>query len=125
MTHTITRRRDIPKLALLTALLTFAIGYLAIATLATTPAPASANSSVPALSEAGDGDHGAANAEIPTLTNNIAQPNGGAEPQLPIGIGLLAIGLLGLVLGLAAFQKPAPTPAGDDARPITATVAVR
>ena len=59
-------------------------------------------------------NHGPSSAEIFTLTN-VGQPRGGAEGQLPLGIGLLAVGLLGLVYGLAAIRKtsspaPAPTP---------------
>lgn len=103
MTHTITPRRDIPNVALLTALLTVAICYLSIATLATTPAPASADGSGPT----GTWGHVASKADVPTLTNDVAQPSAGAEPQLTLGIGLLAIGLVGLVIGLAAYRRPA------------------
>ena len=56
---------------------------------------------------------GPASAEVSTLTNNVGQLRGSAEGQLPLGIGLLAVGLLGLVYGIAATlstSSPSPAP---------------
>lgn len=47
-------------------------------------------------------------AEVPTLTNDVGRSFGSAEGQLPLGIGLLAVGLLGLVYGLAATLSTRP-----------------
>ncbi|HEV2786219.1 MAG TPA: hypothetical protein VGV67_07530, partial [Solirubrobacteraceae bacterium] len=46
-------------------------------------------------------------AQVPTLTNDVGQRGGGAERQLPLGIALLTLGLLGLVFGVAKMR---PTP---------------
>lgn len=47
--------------------------------------------------------YAASSAKSPTLTNDIGQPREGAEWQLPVGLGLLAAGLLGVVYGLATI----------------------
>jgi hypothetical protein len=41
-------------------------------------------------------------AQVPTLTNDVGQPGGGAEAQLAVGIALLTFGLLGVLAGIAA-----------------------
>ena len=48
-----------------------------------------------------DAGYVASSAKSPTLTNDIGRPGDGADWQLPIGIDLLAVGLLGLGFGLA------------------------
>jgi hypothetical protein len=75
MNHTLTQRTTAGTLALLTALIVVVAGWI------TTAGACAA-------------EHG------PTLTNDVGQPPGGTEPQLALGIGLLAIGGLGLVIGL-------------------------
>ncbi|MDP8907957.1 MAG: hypothetical protein M3N47_02320, partial [Chloroflexota bacterium] len=57
----------------------------------------------------------------PTLTNDARQPRGGSEQQLPLGIALMGLGVLGLAVGLATLlttrrEPPAP----PDARSIAA-----
>lgn len=49
--------------------------------------------------------YAASSAKSPTLTNDIGRPSDGAEWQRPIGVGLLAVGLLGLVYGLTAIRS--------------------
>ena len=77
MNHTLTQRTAAGTLALVMTVVVVVAGWI-------TTAVASA------------AEH------VPTLTNDVGQPAGGAESQLPLGIGLLAIGVLGIVLGLAA-----------------------
>ena len=80
MNHTLTQRTAAGTLALLTTLIAVVAGWI-------TTAVASA------------AEH------VPTLTNDVGQPAGGAEQQLPLGLGLLTIGVLGLVIGLAAGRS--------------------
>ena len=47
-----------------------------------------------------EASEGAGAAGLPTLTNDVGQPSGGTESQLPVGLGLLAVGLLGVGYGL-------------------------
>ena len=46
--------------------------------------------------------------ELPTLVNDVGRPASDSQPELTVGIGLLAIGLLGLVLGVTARLAPRP-----------------
>lgn len=87
MNHTLTQRTAAWTLMLLTALIVVAAGWV-------TTAVASA------------AEH------VPTLTDDVGQPPGGAEQQLALGIGLLTIGVLGLVVGLVIglSQRRARTP---------------
>lgn len=80
MKHTITHRTGLPAVALLTVVAAALAGY---------PMTADAFAA----------------AQVPTLTNEVGQPAGGAEPQLVLGIALLAIGLVGLAIGLAAYSR--------------------
>ena len=41
-------------------------------------------------------------AQAPTLTNDIGQPAGHAEPQVTVGIALLVLGAIGVAAGVAA-----------------------
>lgn len=103
-----TRSRRISKLALLAVLALVVVS----APTATSAATASTNAPDRWLSEPADAGHVASSAEIPTLTNDIGQPDGGAEWQLPVGVGLLAAGQVGLVYGLttrlASDRRPKP-----------------
>ena len=95
-----TRALSISALALLAVLAQVSGGYattLASAASANTPR---ADSSLLESGIAGDVE---SSAKRPTLTNDIGQPSDGAEWQLPVGIGLLAVGLLGLLCGHAAI----------------------
>lgn len=87
-------------LALLAVLAAVGVGYSASAASA---APASQNGSDRALFTSDNAGQVAPSAEVPTLTNDVGQPGGGAGWQLYLGIGLLAVGLLALVYGLAAL----------------------
>lgn len=104
MSSTFTRGRIISTLALLAVL---------AAAAAAPAAPANKESADRSLSVSANAGYVASPAKSPTLTNHIGQPSGGAEWQLPVGIGLLALGLLGLGYGLAAVlsmrrqQRPA------------------
>jgi hypothetical protein len=43
--------------------------------------------------------------QTPTLTNDVAQPPGHAEPQVALGIALLALGAIGLAAGTAQLAR--------------------
>lgn len=92
----LTRSRGIAPVALLAVL-----AAIAAVLPATALAAPSANScSDRPLSTSATANHFATSREIPTLTNDVGQPSSGAGLQLPLGIGLVAVGLLGLVYGL-------------------------
>ena len=86
------------RVALLAVLAAVAVGLPATAL----AAPLTDSSADRALSTSATANQFAASGEIPTLTNDVGQPSSGVGLQLPLGIGLLAVGLLGLVYGLAA-----------------------
>ena len=96
---TYTRRRIVSVLALLTALVVVAAAGMANSACATTQSNASSDRW---LYQSATADP-ASSAEIFTLTNDVGQPGGSAERQLLLGIGLLAVGLLGLVYGVVAL----------------------
>lgn len=50
-------------------------------------------------------------AAVPTLTNHVGQPGDGTEQQLPLGVGLIGVGLLGLAIGLATLLAKRGEPA--------------
>lgn len=108
MKHPFTRSRRISKLALLAVLALVVIS----APTTTSAAPASTNTAHRWPSEPADASHVSSSAQIPTLTNNVGQPAGGADWQLPVGAGLLAAGLLGLVYALTtrltSDRRPKP-----------------
>lgn len=105
MKHPFTRSRRISKLALLAVLALVVIS----APTTTSAAPASTNMAHRWPSEPADASHVASSAQIPTLANNVGQPAGGAEWQLPVGAGLLATGLLGLVYAITTRLTSDPT----------------
>lgn len=90
---TYARRRRVSMLALVAALVVLAT--------ASTPSSVSAATESTISSDRGlyhSADAGPSySAEVSTLTNDVGQTRGSAEEQLPLGIGLLAVGLLGLV----------------------------
>jgi hypothetical protein len=47
----------------------------------------------------------AAPPQAPTLTNDVGQPRGHAEPQAALGIALLADGAIGLAGGVAQLAR--------------------
>ena len=103
---TYTRRRSVLTLALLAALAVLTATCMANSASAATESKISSDRSLYQSANPGP-----SSAEVSTLTNNVGQPSASAEGQLPLGIGLLAIGLLGLVYGLAAIrstQSPSP-----------------
>jgi hypothetical protein len=44
-------------------------------------------------------------AQTPTLTNDVGQPAGHAEPQAALGIALLILGAIGLAAGAAQLAR--------------------
>ncbi|MGH2839964.1 MAG: hypothetical protein ACRDKY_03965 [Solirubrobacteraceae bacterium] len=78
-------KRGISGLALLGVLAALVVGYAGIQA-----APASA---------------AAADQGTPTLINDVGQPDGGAGSQLPLGLGLLGLGVLGLVYGVTGTMR--------------------
>ena len=99
---TYTRKRTVSVLALLAALAVVAAAGMASSASATTQSNASSERW---LYQSANADP-PSSAEASTLTNNVGQPGGSAEGQLPLGIGLLAIGLVGLVYGVVALLLP-------------------
>ncbi len=95
-----TRALSISALALLAVLAPMAGGHSTTAAFA---APANNPSDDRSLSESTNVGFVASSTKSPTLTNDIDQPSDGANWQLPVGIGLLAVGLLGLLYGLATI----------------------
>ena len=93
-THT--RWRSVCMLGLLTA--------VAVVAAASTAASASAatESKISSDGRPYHSAHASPSSSVSTLTNEVGQPLGSAEGQLLWGIGLLAVGLLGLVYGVAA-----------------------
>ncbi len=98
---TCTRRRTVSVLALLAALAVVAAAGMANSASAATQSKVSSDRWLYQSASAGP----SSSAEVSTLTNNVGQPGGSAEGQLPLGIGLLAVGLLGLVCGLVALRS--------------------
>lgn len=102
--HTYTVRRSVLTLALLTVL-----------TAACMANSASAATESKIGSERSPGqlaNDGSSSAAVFTLTSNNGQPRSSAEGQLPLGIALLAVGVLGLLYGVAASLKTSsPSPA--------------
>lgn len=114
MSSTFTRRRIISTHTLLAVLVSAASGYVTTAGAAATANTATAAAAAPAnkltadrsLSESANAGYVAFSAKSPTLTSDIGQPRVVAERQLPVGFGLLAGGLLGLVYGLVTLLLP-------------------
>ena len=99
---TYARKRTVSVLALLAALAVVAAAGMANSAVATAQSKPSSDrwqyqSAYAATSSS---------AEVSTLTNNVRQPGSSAEGQLPLGIGLLAVGLLGLGYGVVALLVP-------------------
>lgn len=92
-------RRTGAVLALLATLAVVAAAGMANSASATTQSNASSDRWLYQSANAGP----SSSADVSTLTNDIGQPGGSAERQLALGIGLLAVGLLGLVYGLVAL----------------------
>ena len=103
MRSSFTRVLSVLTLTLLAVLATSGSGHAVTAALASPANKASADRSLSASVNAG---YVAFSAKSPTLTSDIAQPSDGTEQQLPAGIGLLAVGLLGLVYGVVALLLP-------------------
>lgn len=90
------RNYSIPALALLVA--TVGVGYGAMPAAA---APASATGTDYRPSVWAEESAGASAEQAPRLTESAGQAQGGTGSQLPIGLGLVGLGVLGLVYGLA------------------------
>jgi hypothetical protein len=104
--RTYTRRRGVLMLTLLAALAMLTATCMANSASAATDSKISSERSLYQSANADPPSSG----EVSTLTNNV-EPRGSAERQLPLGIGLLAVGLVGLVYGLAViFSTPSPSP---------------
>ena len=93
-----TRRRSVSVLALPAALPVLTATCMASSASAATDSKISSDGSLYQAANPGP-----SSVEVPTLNNNVGQTRESAEKQLPLGIGLLAVGLLGLVYGLAAI----------------------
>lgn len=95
-----TRGLSISTSVPLAALAPVAGGHAATAASA---APANKRSADRSLSASAKAGYVAFFAKSPTLTSDIGQPSDGTELQLAAGIGLLAVGLLGLVYAVVAL----------------------
>ena len=62
-------------------------------------------------------------AEVPTLTNDVGQPGDRAEQQLPLGVGLIGVGVLGLAIGLATLLATRREPAAPADRYVSTPAA--
>src|SRR5688500_4906010 len=103
MSSTSTPGRMISAFALLAVLVSVACAHAASPASAVPVNQPRADHSLAASATAG---YVASSADSPTLTSDLRQPSGGAERQLPVGIGLLAVGLLGLVYSLVTLLLP-------------------
>jgi hypothetical protein len=83
------------RLVLLAVLAALIVGVL-IAVVS----PASSAAAEVRLAASGQPGHVASPGRLPTLTNDVGQPGSGPESQLPLGIGLLGLGMLGLAFGM-------------------------
>ena len=100
MRNTLTRRSIVPTLALLRALVIGSCcAALAAAPALAAPATDGGEDAASVLSPARDVS---SPGTTPTLTNDVGQPPGGSEAQLPLGLSLVGLGLAGLLFGLAA-----------------------
>lgn len=93
MRHRLVRKAGIPALAL--------IGVLAVAAPATA-APANETGGEQRLSPWAEASDANPAGKTPAINNDVGQPEGGTGSQLPLGLGLLGMGLLALVYGLGA-----------------------
>lgn len=103
MSTSFTRGRILSTFTLLAVLVSVAGSHAATAA---APAPANKPSAERSLSASADAGYVAFSANSPTLTSDIGQPSNIAERQLPVGIGLLAVGLVGLSYALVALLLP-------------------
>lgn len=99
---TYARKRTVSVLALLAALAVVAVAGMANSAVATAQSKPSSDRWQSQSAYAAT----SSSAEVSTLTNNVRQPSSSAEGQLPLGIGLLAVGLLGLGYGVVALLVP-------------------
>lgn len=99
MRDTVTRNGGVSGLALAGVLAALWVGCAVMPTAAAQADETGADYRPSDWAEASDG---VSSAEIPSLTNDVGRPEGHAGSQLPLGLGLLALGLVGLVCGLAA-----------------------
>lgn len=103
MRSSFTRALTASSLTLLAVLATAGSGHATTAALAAPANKASADRSLSASAIAG---YAAYSVGSPTLTTDIGQPSDGAGRQLPVGIGLLAVGLLGVVYSVVTLLLP-------------------
>lgn len=96
-THT--RRRSVSMLALLAAVAVVAAASTADSAYAATETRISSDR------WAYHSANVTPSSSVSTLTNDVGQPLGDAEGQLLLGIGLLTVGLMGLVYGVAATRS--------------------
>ena len=83
------------RLVLLAVLAAMLVGVLIAAA-----SPASSAAAEVRLAASGQPGHEASPGRVATLTNDVGQPSGGPESQLPIGVGLIGLGVLGLAFGM-------------------------
>lgn len=101
MEETVTpRNRGISALALAGALAALGVACLAMPTAAAQADEAGGDYRP---SDWAESSEAVSSADIPTLTNDVGRPEGHAGSQLPLGLGLLAVGLVGLACGLAGM----------------------
>ena len=99
MRDSVTRNGGISTLALAGVLAALGVGCAVMGTAAAQADETGGDYRPSDWAEASDA---ASSADIPSLTNDVGRPEGHAGSQLPLGLGLLALGLVGLVCGLAA-----------------------